>query len=133
VVEAVARLGEESLGKKRQFSKEEISALLGGGTDCEGKLTFEGTVRIDGRFNGQIRGEGIVIIGEKGVVQAEIHASVVTVRGEARGAIHAQDRIEAYAPAKIYGDLHSPVLVFGEGVIFQGTSHMTGGPEQAGQ
>jgi cytoskeletal protein CcmA (bactofilin family) len=63
------------------------------------------------------------------VVEAEIQAGVVMVRGEARGAIHAQDRIEAYAPAKIYGDLHSPVLVFGEGVIFQGTSHMTDGPE----
>jgi len=49
---------------------------------------------------------------------------VIIVRGEVRGTIRAQDRIEAYAPAKIYGDLYSPVLVFGEGVIFQGTSHM---------
>jgi cytoskeletal protein CcmA (bactofilin family) len=94
-------------------------------------LTFEGTVRVDGRFTGEIRGQGTVIIGEKGVVQAEIQAGIVMVRGEARGTIHAQDRIEAYAPAKIYGDLHSPVLVFGEGVIFQGTSRMTDEPETA--
>ncbi len=67
----------------------------------------------------------MLIIGEKGVVQAEIQAGVVIVRGEVHGTIRAQNRIEAYAPAKIYGDLHSPVLVFGEGVVFQGTSHMT--------
>ncbi len=88
-------------------------------------MTFEGTARVDGKFTGEIRGEGMLIIGEKGVVQAEIQAGVVMVRGEAKGTIRAKNRIEAYAPAKIYGDLHSPVLVFGEGVIFQGTSHMT--------
>ena len=81
-------------------------------------------MRADGKFIGEIRGEGILIVGEKGVVQAEIQAAVIIVRGEVRGTIRARDRIEAYAPAKIYGDLYSPILVFGEGVIFQGTSHM---------
>ena len=76
-------------------------------------------------FTGQIRGEGMIIIGEKGKVQAEIEAGVVMVRGEVKGTIRAKNRIEAYAPAKIFGDLHAPVLVFGEGVIFEGTSHMT--------
>jgi cytoskeletal protein CcmA (bactofilin family) len=67
----------------------------------------------------------MLIVGEKGKVQAEIEAGVVMVRGEVHGLIRAKNRIEAYAPAKIFGDLHSPVLVFGEGVIFEGTSHMT--------
>lgn len=49
---------------------------------------------------------------------------MVLVRGEARGTIRAKNRIEAYIPAKIHADLHSPVLVFGEGVIFEGSSHM---------
>ena len=92
-------------------------------------MTFEGTVRVDGKFSGEIRGEGMLIIGEKGLVQAEIQAGVVIVKGEAHGTMRAQNRIEAYAPAKIYGDLHSPVLVFGEGVFFQGTSHMPPKPE----
>jgi cytoskeletal protein CcmA (bactofilin family) len=88
-------------------------------------LSFEGAVRIDGKFTGQIRGEGMIIVGEKGKVQAEIEAGVVMVRGEVHGIIRAKNRIEAYAPARIFGDLHAPVLVFGEGVIFEGTSHMT--------
>jgi cytoskeletal protein CcmA (bactofilin family) len=67
----------------------------------------------------------MIIVGEKGKVQAEIEAGVVIVRGEVNGIIRAKNRIEAYAPAKIFGDLHAPVLVFGEGVIFEGTSHMT--------
>ena len=38
--------------------------------------------------------------------------------------MHAKERIEAYAPAKILGDIQTPILVFGEGVIFQGSSEM---------
>ena len=106
---------------------------MGGGTEFDGKLSFEGAVRIDGKFTGQIRGEGMIIVGEKGKVQAEIEAGVVMVRGDVHGIIRAKNRIEAYAPAKIFGDLYAPVLVFGEGVIFEGTSHMTGDPERGDQ
>jgi cytoskeletal protein CcmA (bactofilin family) len=66
----------------------------------------------------------MIIIGEKGNFRGEIEAGVVMVRGEAQGTIRAKNRIEAYIPAKIHADLYSPVLVFGEGVIFEGTSHM---------
>jgi cytoskeletal protein CcmA (bactofilin family) len=125
-------LAEERNGlrKKKQNPSEEINALLGGGTEFEGKLSFEGAVRIDGVFHGEIRGEGMIIVGEKGKVQAEIAAGLVMIRGEVQGNIRAHDRIEAYAPAKICGELYSPVLVFGEGVIFEGTSHMTGVSEE---
>ena len=119
--------GENLRNKKKQ--KEEINTLLGPGTEFEGKMTFEGAVRVDGKFTGEVHSSGMLIIGEKAVVQANIQAGVVLVRGEAHGTIHAKNRIEAYSPAKIYGDLYSPILVFGEGVIFQGTSHMSGEPE----
>jgi cytoskeletal protein CcmA (bactofilin family) len=127
------RLGREStdLKKKKQNPSGEINALLGGGTEFEGKLSFEGAVRIDGVFKGEIRGEGMIIVGEKGKVEAEIAAGLVMIRGEVQGNIRAQDRIEAYAPAKIYGDLTSPVLVFGEGVVFEGASHMSGASEES--
>jgi cytoskeletal protein CcmA (bactofilin family) len=66
----------------------------------------------------------MIIIGEKGSFRGEIEAGVIIVRGEAQGTIRAKNRIEAYTPAKILADLYSPVLVFGEGVIFEGSSHM---------
>lgn len=79
---------------------------------------------MDGKFTGQVQSQGTFIIGEKALVRAEIQAGVVLIRGEVHGTITAKSRIEAYAPAKIFGDLSSPVLVFGEGILFQGTSHM---------
>ncbi len=116
--------------KKKENPSEEIKALLGEGTEFEGKLSFEGAVRIDGKFTGEIRGEGMIIIGEKGNFRGQIQAGVVMVKGEAQGTIRAKNRIEAFTPAKILADLHSPVLVFGEGVIFEGTSHMTASLEK---
>ena len=110
---------------------EKPGGFLGCGTEIEGKLVFHGTVRIEGRVRGEISGPGMLVIGEKGIVEAEIRASVVIVRGETHGTIRADERIEAYAPAKIFGDVYSPVLVFGEGVILKGDSHII--PEEEKQ
>lgn len=117
----------------KRKNKEEINTLLGWGTEFEGKLTFEGAVRVDGKFTGEVQSNGMLIIGEKAVVRAEIQAGVVLVHGETHGKISAKSRIEAYPPARIYGDIYSPVLVLGEGVIFEGTSHMTGESEGIGK
>ena len=120
------------VGIKRKH-KEEISTILGWGTEFDGKLAFEGAIRVDGKFSGGVQSNGMLIIGEKAVVRAEIRVGVVLVHGEVHGTISAQSRIEAYSPAKIYGDIYSPVLVLGEGVIFEGTSHMTGESEGIGE
>ncbi len=96
-------------------------------------MTFEGAVRVDGKFTGEVQSNGMFIIGEKAVVRAEIQAGIVLVHGETHGKISAKSRIEAYSPARIYGDIYSPVLVLGEGVIFEGTSHMTGESEGMGK
>lgn len=117
----------------KRKTKEEINTLLGWGTEFEGKLTFEGAVRVDGKFTGEVQSNGMLIIGEKAVVRAEIQAGIVLVHGETHGKISAKSRIEAYSPARIYGDIYSPVLVLGEGVIFEGTSHMTGESEGMGK
>lgn len=124
--------GEKHRVDIKRKHKEEISTILGSGTEFEGKLAFEGAVRVDGKFTGGVQSSGMLIIGEKAVVRAEMRVGVVLVHGEVHGTIIAQSRIEAYSPARIYGDIYSPVLVLGEGVIFEGTSHMTGELRETG-
>jgi len=120
------------LNKKGKQS-DEVSALLGSETECEGKLSFEGAVRVDGKFSGEISSEGTLIIGEKAVVKAEVRAGIVLVYGETQGKLVAKERLEAYAPARILGDIQTPILVFGEGVIFQGSSQMGESKEKKGK
>ncbi len=118
---------------KKGKQSDEVSALLGSETECEGKLSFEGAVRVDGKFSGEISSEGTLIIGEKAVVKAEVRAGIVLVYGETQGKLVAKERLEAYAPARILGDIQTPILVFGEGVIFQGSSQMGESKEKKGK
>ncbi len=118
---------------KKGKQSDEVSALLGSETECEGKLSFEGAVRVDGKFSGEISSEGTLIIGEKAVVKAEVRAGIVLVYGETQGKLVAKERLEAYAPARILGDIQTPILVFGEGVIFQGSSQMAESKEKKGK
>lgn len=103
----------------------EINALLGRGTQFEGKLFFDGRVRIDGGFRGEIRGDDVLVIGEGALVTGEIHvATCIVTGGEVEANIRARDAIELYAPCKVTGALHAPAIFIDRGVQFDGTCKM---------
>ena len=102
----------------------EVHTLLGKGSEFEGKLTFEGQVRIDGKFNGQIVTKDVLVIGDGARVQAEINAGTVIINGTVEGNVRATQLIELHAPARVKGNLESPALTMDRGVIFEGTSKM---------
>ncbi|MBI5485877.1 MAG: polymer-forming cytoskeletal protein [Deltaproteobacteria bacterium] len=105
----------------------EINALLGHGTDFTGKLTFEGTVRIDGRFQGEVLTHDVLIIGEGAEVHAEIDVGTLIVKGGVVvGNIRARDAVEIHAPGRVLGDIASPSLYVGKGVVFDGRCQMRG-------
>lgn len=108
----------------RQTPAGEITTLLGRGATFEGKLTFEGTVRIDGRFKGEVFTEDTLVIGEGAVVEAQLEVGEVIVQGTVVGNIVAKRSIEIHAPGRVKGDLHTPSLQIDKGVIFEGRSFM---------
>lgn len=109
----------------RQAPVGELSALLGRGSEFDGKLSFEGTVRIDGSFTGQISTTDTLIVGEGAVVQAEISCGTLEVHGEITGNINASISVELHKPARVKGDVTTPSLSVERGVFFQGASKMT--------
>lgn len=112
----------------------EINALLGRGTHFEGKLFFEGRVRIDGSYNGEIRGEDVLVIGEGARVVGRIFvATCIVTGGEVEADIRARDAIELYAPSKVMGSLHSPAIFIDRGVQFDGSCKMAPLDEQPGE
>ncbi len=103
----------------------EINALLGHGTEFSGKLTFQGTVRIDGVFSGEIKTDDVLIIGEGAEVKAEIEVATLIIRGGVvQGNIRARELVEIHAPGKLIGNIVSPQLYIDKGVIFQGECRM---------
>ena len=110
----------------RQPAAGEITTLLGRGAAFEGKLTFEGTVRIDGRFKGEVFSDDVLVIGEGAQVEAQIDVGEVIIQGTVVGNITAKRSIEIHAPGRVKGDLHTPSLQIDKGVIFEGRSFMEG-------
>lgn len=104
--------------------RDEIKAFLGKNTDFEGKLFFSGAVRIDGHFKGEIHTEGTLIVGETAVIESDVYVAHVIISGEIRGNVIASERIEVHAPGKIFGNIQAPIVVIGEGVIFEGNCRM---------
>lgn len=107
----------------------DINALLGAGSEFEGKLTFEGTVRIDGRFRGEIFSEGTLIVGDGAHIEAAIRVGTVVVHGEVIGDIVATNGVELRAPAALRGNITSPALHIDKGVYFDGNCQMSSGNE----
>jgi cytoskeletal protein CcmA (bactofilin family) len=111
---------EEDMTKK----SDEIQGFFGKGTELHGELKFDGTIRIDGVFQGSIHTAGTLVVAEGARVEADVHCGTIIVTGEVTGDIQATERFEAQAPAKIQGNVEAPVLVITEGVYFDGHARM---------
>lgn len=102
----------------------ELNALLGKGSEFDGKLAFEGTVRIDGDFTGEITTSDTLIVGDGAKVQAEITCGSIVVHGEVVGNVKATQAVELHKPARLKGDVTTPSLMIERGVVFEGRSQM---------
>jgi len=104
----------------------ELNALLGRGSEFEGKLTFEGTVRIDGKFTGTIITNDVLVVGEGAKIAAEISCGSIVVHGEIVGDVRAKNAIELHHPARVKGNMEAPSLMIEKGVMFEGQCKMEG-------
>lgn len=104
----------------------ELNALLGRGARFAGKLSFEGKVRIDGHFEGEVFSDGILIVGDEAEVIATLDVGTLIVRGgTVRGDVRAASAVEVYAPSRVYGNITAAEVFIDKGVLFEGAVKMT--------
>jgi len=103
----------------------EYTSHVNEGTEIDGKITFSGTVLLNGRVRGEIVSNDTLIVGEKGVIHATIRSGVVEVSGEVVGNISATERIELHPSCRVYGDIEAPVVTIDEGALLEGQCRMT--------
>jgi cytoskeletal protein CcmA (bactofilin family) len=126
--------GEEEKQMKKErlpSGNDNLNAFLGEGTSFKGNLTFEGTVRIDGKLEGEIFTKDILVVGEGATVKATIHTGVLVVGGTVHGDIVAEKKVELHSSARLFGNLSTPLLSIAEGVIFEGSCTMGKRPEKS--
>ena len=111
---------------------EEVTAFLGKDTVFQGKMTFEGVFRLEGRFEGEIFESGTLIVGETAVVKGKIVVNAIMINGLVEGEVCAKARTEIHAAGKLYGTLVTHTLNVNEGGILDGYCKMEGRSNQEG-
>jgi cytoskeletal protein CcmA (bactofilin family) len=111
---------------KNQNAEEQIKAYMGEDTFFNGSLNFEGTVRIDGKFEGQVTTEDTLIVGETGHLKAEISAGTVVCMGRIEGTVVASKKVEIHSTSKVKGNVKSPAIYIELGGVLDGSCDMTG-------
>ena len=108
-----------------------LNAFLGRGCIYEGKLTFEGRVRIDGKFTGEIFSNDTLEVGPDAELEAEIDVANCIIAGHVSGDIKARARCDLRAPGVIVGNITAPIITMDEGVRFDGEMRMGNALEEA--
>jgi cytoskeletal protein CcmA (bactofilin family) len=111
---------------KKQKDDTQIKAYMGEDTVFNGSLNFEGTVRIDGKFEGQVITEDTLIVGETGYLKAEISAGIVVCMGRVEGTVVASKKIEIHSTSIVVGNVKSPAIYIELGGVLDGNCEMTG-------
>ena len=78
----------------------EITAFLGKGTEFKGVLSFEGTIRVDGKVEGEVVSKDTLIAGDGAFLQGEITVGTIISSGKIVGNINASQKVHVLAPAK---------------------------------
>jgi cytoskeletal protein CcmA (bactofilin family) len=108
-------------------SAQPVTTLLGKGSEFEGKLSFEGTVRVDGKLTGEIFTDDVLMVGEGAEVNAEVTVGSIVIQGTVRGNITAKRSVEIHSPGKVRGNINTPSLFIEKGVFFDGHCQMDAG------
>ncbi len=116
---------------KKTTDNTELNAFLGVGTEYRGKLDFVGTVRIDGRFEGEISTDGDLILGRKASIEGIVRVGRLTSCGEIQGDVYVKERAVFEKTSVLNGSLNTPTLVVEKGAVVEGRIVMTGAAAKA--
>ena len=98
--------------------------VLNSDVEIKGNIKFSGELAFDGKLDGEIHTDGALILGDGAVINGNISAQSVVVRGKVNGNISAKDKIDIKSKAELFGDLRATKLVIEEGVTYVGKTEV---------
>lgn len=106
------------------YNENNVTSIIGQGTKVRGEIVTQGTIRIEGGFEGHIQSGDTIVISETGQVKADLVGVQVVISGELHGNCFAHERLEITSTGKVVGDITSPRISIAEGVLFEGKCTM---------
>src|SRR5258708_4167 len=99
--------------------------VLASDVEIKGNLKFSGELSFDGKLDGEVQTDGVLNLGDSAVVNGNVSAQSVLVRGKMNGNINAKEKIEIKAKSDLFGDIRASKLVIEEGVTYVGKTEVT--------
>ncbi len=106
--------------KKKTRELNISNTILGKDSGFYGNMEFTGTITVEGSFEGNISGEGTVIVHRTGVLKCDVYASDVIIYGKVYGHISAENKICIFNSGKIYGNIEAPNIRIEKGALING-------------
>jgi cytoskeletal protein CcmA (bactofilin family) len=103
---------------------EDFDTILSPDIDFSGALNFEKSFLIRGKLSGEINARGLLVIDEEAIVEANINASRVVIRGAVRGNVIATEKVEITVTGKLIGNATAPEISMEPGCVFNGQCTM---------
>ena len=104
--------------------KEGGVTVIGKGITIKGELLGDEDVKIEGRVEGKITLAKNLLVGQSGVIEADIEAENINIGGTVTGNLIAQNRVEIVTSGTMIGDIKSPRVIVAEGAHFKGNVDM---------
>jgi cytoskeletal protein CcmA (bactofilin family) len=98
--------------------------VLNSDVEIKGNLKFTGELLFEGKLEGEVNADGVLHLGEGGVINGNVNANSVIVRGKLNGNVNAKDKIEIKSKAELFGDIKAAKLAIEEGVTFVGRTEV---------
>jgi len=99
---------------------DDYATVIGPDAQFKGELSFQGGVRVDGRFEGSITTSGKVFVSKSGHVKAEVKTGSLALEGKIEGNVIAEDRVELRATGHMIGDVRCAKMLVVEGATING-------------
>ena len=105
---------------------DDFDTILSPDIDFSGTLNFEKPFLIRGKVSGEISARGLLVIDDEAVVNADIDASRVIIRGFVKGNVNAAEKVEVTVSGRLEGNVSAPEIFMESGCVFNGRCTMTG-------
>jgi cytoskeletal protein CcmA (bactofilin family) len=109
---------------------ERIRTTLGKETDFNGTMKFKDSLKIIGKFKGEIVSPGFLYIENGAEVKANIKVGSVIIGGVVKGNVIAKEKLEMLETGKVFGNIKTAKLKIADGVVFEGKCEMIKNPEK---
>lgn len=106
---------------------ETTNCIIGEGSIFDGRFYVNGSILIEGKFQGDVRTDDQLIVGPSGKVKTDIQARRVTIAGTIIGNITALEEVTLLHTGKVLGNITTPKLSVEPGVITEGKVTITSG------